>query len=60
MQINPIAVMECPTCKAQPGYKCFTKTGKTLRHSYHVSRVKRAEGALQKLARQRTDGLNGN
>lgn len=30
----------CPRCGAGVGYKCFTASGRSLMHGYHVARRK--------------------
>jgi hypothetical protein len=37
--MHPVALIACPRCGAEKGYACFTRTGRTMRNSYHVERT---------------------
>jgi len=38
--IHPCALIACPKCGADPKYKCFTKSGRSMRGIYHVARIR--------------------
>ena len=42
---DPTAAVQCPTCGAEPGWRCMVSTGGAMRRNFHKARVRNAAGA---------------
>ena len=42
---NPTATVQCPTCAAEPGWRCSVSTGGATRRNFHKTRVRGAANA---------------
>ena len=37
---NRTAAVQCPTCGAEPGWRCMVSTGGAMRHNFHKARAR--------------------
>ena len=42
---NPTAAVQCPTCGAEPGWRCMVSAGGASRRNFHKARVRSAAAA---------------
>ena len=42
---NPSAAVQCPTCGAEPGWRCMVSTGGAMRRNFHKARICSAAAA---------------
>ena len=42
---NPSAGVQCPTCGAEPGWRCMVSTGGAMHRNFHKARVRSAAAA---------------
>ena len=45
---NPTAAVQCPTCGAEPGWRCMVSTGGAMRRNFHKARVRNAAAARER------------
>ena len=47
---NLAAAVQCPNCRAEPGWRCMVSTGGAMRRNFHKARVRNAAAVREREA----------